>query len=164
MLITLDVEASSLKNESYPIQIGFTKMVDSKFVTTEFMIKPIPEWTDWDEETELYIHNISRRDIENDGLDIYHCCKMLNTQLSGHIVIVDSEDFDNFWINKLYDAANMKRDFQLINIEKYLYQHKGVTNSTYEDERENYSFSHQAGEDSVMIMQILTSLINNNPA
>lgn len=164
MLITLDVEASSLTDQSYPIQVGYTKVIDGKLVTSEFLIKPQADWTDWDEETEMYIHNINRDDLFLNGKDIYASCKELNEQLEGATVIVDSKDFDDFWINKLHDAANIERKYTLIHIDQYLNEKYGVYEGAFEDERENYTFGHQAGDDSHMIMQILRSLINTNPA
>lgn len=163
MTITLDIEASSLSPDSYPIQVGYTIKNGNSLQVKEQLIKPLAEWTDWDEEAELYVHNISRIDIEN-GLDIHCVCKQLNKDLCGETVIVDSLNYDEFWLGKLFDAANMKIEFSLIHVDKYLLENFNIPSGSFEDEREFYTFEHQAGDDSKMILKIIENLTNQSPA
>jgi len=55
----LDIEASSLSNSSYPIEIAWS---DENENIESYLINPelIEEWTDWDFYSEHEIHGISR--------------------------------------------------------------------------------------------------------
>lgn len=162
VIVTLDIEASSLSNESYPIQIGYTTVTGNTFETKEFLIKPSCEWEDWDEEAESYIHNISRESLR-DGLDIITACNLLNSELGKKLIIVDSKKYDEFWLDRLFDAANIQRDFEIVDVDTYLFNGFGIANGKFEDERENYTFEHQAGSDARMIMRILCDLVPQSP-
>lgn len=163
MLKTLDIESSGLDDESYPIQIGYTYEVDDEVKTIEFFIKPADHWNNWDQEAEDYIHHIPRSVLKT-GLSIKDACLKLNKDLGKSQVIVDSKDYDLFWLNKLYNETNLKMSFSIINIEDYLLKSHNVSNDYYEDTREKYEFSHSAGEDSIVIHKILTDLTLANPA
>lgn len=162
VIVTLDMEASSLSNDSYPIQIGYTTINGNVFETKEFLIKPSCEWDDWDEEAENYIHNISRESLR-DGLDIISTCNLLNSELGNKLIIVDSKKYDEFWLDRLFDAANIRREFEIVDVDTYLFNGFGITNGTFETERENYAFEHQAGSDARMIMRILCDLVPQGP-
>lgn len=45
LLTFLDIEATGIHEDSYPIEIGW---VDTEGNESSFLIKPIPEWTHWD--------------------------------------------------------------------------------------------------------------------
>ena len=106
---TLDFEASGLDlKRSYPIEVGYTDGTMKKV----FYIKPVKEWTYWNKDSE-YIHKINRAFIEEYGFDVKEVCEKMNLDLQGQSVIVDGGEFDYFWLNRLYAAANMQPTFRL---------------------------------------------------
>lgn len=105
-LATLDFEASSLDETSYPIEVAFVlgtaAGVASRFST---LIKPRRHWKGakaWSEASQA-IHGIARSDLEH-GMDAHAVCEVLNTALAGLSVVVDGGSFDAFWMERLYDG------------------------------------------------------------
>jgi hypothetical protein len=156
-IMTLDIEASGLGDESYPIQIGYSFEEKGKLVTKEFFIKPAEHWEYWDDEAEEFIHHIPRQALKN-GLSIQDACEKLNLDLIGAEIIVDSKEYDVFWLEKLFSEAQVNMGFNIINIDDYLFKKYGVKNDRYEQERELHEFSHSAGEDSKVIYEILNAM------
>ncbi len=110
-LIVIDCEASGLDEESYPIEVGVAMHNDN----IEYLIKPISEWTYWSIKSEA-IHNIKRSTLFADGFDVVFVANILNSQLRGLSIISDSEVYESFWLDKLFRAAKMERNFKIINI------------------------------------------------
>ena len=63
MLAFLDFEASSLAKRSYPIEVAW---VFETGVEETHLIRPEPDWTDWDVAAEA-IHHIPRETLERVG-------------------------------------------------------------------------------------------------
>ncbi|MFK4132110.1 hypothetical protein ACI2KR_07405 [Pseudomonas luteola] len=164
MLITLDIESSGLGDESYPIQFGVTYLdkAQGKLVTIKEDIKPAEGWDYWDSEAEEFIHFISRERLEG-GKSCRDACLILNKHLGDNEVIVDSVADDEFWLNKLFEEAGIQRTFYITNIEKYLLREFGVKSDIYEQKRERYEFSHDAGEDALIIYLIIQDVKKESP-
>ena len=115
-LICIDLEASGLGPQSYPIEIAwkndFTGEQDS------FLINPesTSNWDYWDEYAEE-MHGLDRETIVSEGLDILDACKRLNETLKGQVLISDACEFDRFWMNRLFDAAKVKPAFKMAGLE-----------------------------------------------
>ena len=63
MIVFLDFEASSLSDESYPIEIGWAGEDGS---TEQHLIRPAPGWTDWSATAEA-VHRIERDQLLAEG-------------------------------------------------------------------------------------------------
>lgn len=107
----IDVEASGLSDQSYPIQIGWQHRGDlARF--GEFLIRPHPDWVYWDETAEKRIHHISRLQLQS-GKDIVDSCHLLNDLFAREPVYSDCQSADAFWIDRLFDTANIERRFDI---------------------------------------------------
>jgi len=75
----LDIEASSLSNISYPIEIAW---FDGQGNIESYLISPNPigEWTDWDYYAQHEIHGISRAMCSEKGIHSELMCQ----HYSGH--------------------------------------------------------------------------------
>lgn len=140
-LIIIDCEASGLSQNSYPIEIGVAYSRDS----FGFLIKPAADWTYWDLVAEK-IHNIKREDLENSGISVYDAVNILNSQLRGLTVYSDAFDFETFWIDKLYSAVGVERNFKIesiymlnLNFEKYKKEKKLLSKNITTHRAENDS-------------------------
>lgn len=110
--IVIDCEASSLNQESYPIEVGFV-MPDE--TVQSYLIRPVRGWTDWNEESSK-IHNIPRDSLFKDGLSVVDVATILNEQLANQICYSDSVFHETFWIDRLFQAAKMDRNFEIQNL------------------------------------------------
>jgi len=102
----LDIEASSLNVESYPIEIAWS----NEFGDIEcHLINPstIEVWTDWDFYAEHEIHGISRALCQASGLHPQEICTLMNQSIkAGEIIYADGGRYDQNWLDVLYGAGS----------------------------------------------------------
>lgn len=114
----IDIEASSLHPvDSYPIEIGCS--ISSGF---SYLISPLPNWNDWDDNAESHIHNISREMLHKQGIYSYDICCILNERLNNGIYYSDAYENDSFWINKLFKDSSLDMSFKLKPVNQLLDQ------------------------------------------
>lgn len=101
----LDFEASSLGDDSYPIEVGWVFEDGSE---EQHLIRPAPGWTDWDESAEA-LHGLSRERLEREGEPHDQVARRLLDVLSPHIVYVSAPSWDGKWLSVLLRAAGLPR-------------------------------------------------------
>jgi hypothetical protein len=102
-MIILDVEASGLHEDSYPIQVAWLNTDTGE--EDSFYIKPEEEWTYWDINAED-IHNIPRKLLDDVGIPADLAVKRLLSSLGKKVdIYTDAPDFDGFWLSKLFGAV-----------------------------------------------------------
>lgn len=111
--IIIDIEASGFGSGSYPIEIGYIDDTGQRYCS---LIKPLPEWTAWDESA-FSIHGISRSYLEHHGKPAELVANELNALLVGKRVFSDGWVADQFWLNTLFQALGMWPTFTLSPIE-----------------------------------------------
>jgi hypothetical protein len=114
-VIVIDVEASGLATESYPIEIAWQDSEDPANFDS-FLITPHPEWKHWDDYAEQEIHHISRNILFENGISLFEACDRLNTKLSGQTVYSDAVDYDLNWIMTLFETSRIKPTFEICSI------------------------------------------------
>ncbi len=116
LLTFLDIEASGIHEDSYPIEVGW---VDTEGNESSFLIKPIPEWTHWDLKAQQ-IHAIPRSVLLDQGITIHQACLALNKQLGAEDIYSDAAVYDGEWLKTLFNAAGIKPSFTLRDIRELL--------------------------------------------
>lgn len=106
----IDFEASSLRSESYPIEVAWSTPDGS---IESHLVRPHWNWTDWDEYAEREIHHIQRATLEADGESPREVARRMNTVLAGQTVCADAPEFDGHWLARLFEAAGVAPDFEL---------------------------------------------------
>lgn len=109
----IDIEASGLDWDSYPIEIAV--MVEKKLHT--WLIQPQPKWLHWDENAEC-IHGISRDKLAKEGIQAAEVARELNTLLeeSNGILYSDAAPWDADWIKTLFSSASIAPYFHVLPI------------------------------------------------
>lgn len=107
----IDVEASGLGPNSWPIEVGWT------FDTGEprsMLIKPCDKWsmTAWEKSAEK-LHGISPTVLVTDGREPIEAALVLNAALGNAEVYSDAPDYDSYWLFRLYDAAGVRPNYRL---------------------------------------------------
>lgn len=154
----LDIESSGLDEESYPIEVGFT-LGDKSY---SYLIKRPPEWSFWDEISELCYHNISQEDLAEKGLDPLVVVSLMNEQLSGQVLYTDSYAFDEFWLRKLYAYVNVEMSFKLVDFKKLTADY-GISDYSFfelKEEMNDEELSHRAAYDAQLNKDVLRKLID----
>lgn len=121
----IDFEASGLSSESYPIEVGITNGIEEY----SSLIKPLPDWTHWDESS-AKIHNITHNDLIENGKDAQIVAKELNKLLAQQTIYCDAVNFDGFWLDVLFYDVTIKKQFILKDINDLLWDN--------EDKRKRY--------------------------
>lgn len=118
-MICIDLEASGLASDSYPIEIAWACTETGR--SDSFLINPAsaPGWTYWDEFAEE-LHGIEPELLLQEGIDVGAACERLNRALEGEQVISDAFDYDGFWLRRLYRAAGVQPAFRLVGLDAVL--------------------------------------------
>lgn len=111
----IDLEASGLDRKSYPIEVGITNGT----ISAQWLISPEKNWTFWCEKA-AKIHNIPRQLLLSEGLPIKQVCHELNEILDQSTVYSDAQEWDSFWLQVLFNAANTPQAFTVKSIEVFL--------------------------------------------
>lgn len=155
-MIIVDVEASGLHQESYPIEIAWQDSNKSSSFDS-FFIRPASTWNFWDDYAETEIHHISRDTIVEQGISIEDACLRLNKSLDGKTVYSDAVEYDQRWIMKLFDEAKVKPSFNFGSVLDVLpkggeYQLSQLVDNAY--------IKHRALDDARQIAGWMNQIIN----
>lgn len=121
-LICLDLEASGLGPDSYPIEVAWKGTSESmEDQSDNFLIDPgsVSEWDFWDDFAEE-MHGVCRVELSKEGIAAVEACERLNAALQGLDVVSDAWEFDSFWLRRLFDAADRTMQFRLIGLSDIL--------------------------------------------
>ncbi|MBV0933557.1 3'-5' exonuclease [Marinobacterium weihaiense] len=118
-MICIDLEASGLSPDSYPIEIAWKCTRTGRSDT--FLINPdsVPEWDYWDECAEE-LHGIEPELLQQQGISAEAACSRLNHALEGACVVSDAHAFDDFWLRRLFEACKVVPRFKLVGLETVL--------------------------------------------
>lgn len=105
MRIFLDFEASSLGDDSYPIEVGWAC---EDGAGEAHLIRPAPQWTDWDPSAEA-THGLARATLEADGEPHDAVARRALEALTPHQVFVTAPSWDGKWMSVLLRAAGLPR-------------------------------------------------------
>jgi hypothetical protein len=109
----LDVEASSLGEASYPIEVAWSA-TDYEEAPHCWLIAPsfVETWTDWDLGAQA-VHGISRSRLAAEGVEPSLVAAHMNQSVGGETLYCDGGEFDIFWIDRLFEAAGVQRRFRI---------------------------------------------------
>ena len=99
----LDIEASSLDWDSYPIEIAWSYPNGE---VEAHLIDPyhILDWTDWDPAAQA-VHGLSRRYLAEHGQDPKLVAGRIQAVLAGRPVYTDAVELDQYWLEVLFRYA-----------------------------------------------------------
>ena len=162
-LILLDFEASSLSDDSYPIEVGVAVALtlDEPIRVWSSLIQPVREWTfrhDWDPAAER-VHHIPAALLAT-GQISSEVAKALNTIIGpvGH-AYCDGGHYDGFWLERLFKAARIEPAFalwdlaRLFLLNRTLFRRFGALLANDEP-------PHRAGEDATRLCSALTRAVS----
>ena len=101
----LDIEASSLSMDSYPIEIAWS---DQNGKIESHLINPdtVDDWVDWDYNAQQ-LHGISRKLCGEQGVHPKFLCQRMNQTIQpGETIYADGVPFDDWCIETLYSVGS----------------------------------------------------------
>jgi DNA polymerase III epsilon subunit-like protein len=105
MKVFLDFEASSLADQSHPIEIAWV-FQDGR--SESHLIAPAPVWDDWDPQAEA-IHGISRATLAAEGKPYGTVAHRMVEALTGHDLFASAPSWDGKWLSVLLRAGGFPR-------------------------------------------------------
>jgi DNA polymerase III epsilon subunit-like protein len=110
MLVFLDFEASSLAKRSYPIEVAWVFADCDAHPAPEetHLIRPAPDWTDWDPEAEA-IHGIAGDTLLRDGEPLEVVAARMVEVLDDHTLVASAPSWDGKWLSALLRTAGWPR-------------------------------------------------------
>lgn len=146
----LDIEASGLHFDSYPIEIALLQ--DGRM--RSWLIRPEAKWTHWCEQAQA-MHGLSRAMLTAQGLPAKTVAAQLNEFLAdgNGLVYSDACAWDEDWINTLFHAAGEVRQFHLLQIEDLLEEEQSARfhQALRELQASGDHRRHRAGQDVAML-------------
>ncbi|PWG61472.1 hypothetical protein [Sediminicurvatus halobius] len=106
----IDVEASGIAPDSYPVEVAWSKPDGS---VTDCLIAPVDYWTHWDANAEA-IHGIPRELAVREGESVERVTLRLNAAL-GQVGVAysDASALDGWWLDVLFEAAGLLPEFRV---------------------------------------------------
>lgn len=149
----IDLEASGLASESYPIEVGVVLGTGETF---EALIKPLPHWQHWDDNAEA-IHGITRQQLDDEGQDIREVCQQINALCKNKTLYSDCWTHDFRWLNLLFAEAGMAMAFRCSPMEMFLDEEELTNWIQHKNEfcRATNIRPHRALNDAVIIAETL---------
>ncbi|VUD67985.1 hypothetical protein TDB9533_03929 [Thalassocella blandensis] len=152
----LDFEASGLDEASYPIEVA----VWQSGQVHAWLILPEPSWQYWCKTAES-MHGITRDELQQYGKPAATVAMELNAVISTNVVFSDAANWDDFWLRRLYTAANMTPSFEIASIFMLLDESERDIFLQQKDKlaRSGIYRHHRAGEDVKLIRQAYLNTI-----
>lgn len=108
MRVFIDIEASGLTADSYPIEIAW--VFEDGSGGESHLICPAPGWTAWAASAEQ-THGISRDRLESEGAAAESVARRAVEMLSGHDLFASSPEWDGKWLSDLLEAGGFPREW-----------------------------------------------------
>jgi hypothetical protein len=105
MRVFLDFEASSLSDDSYPVEVAWV-FEDGR--SQSFLIRPAPTWTDWDPMAQA-IHGITREQLLAEGSPHEEVARRMVGDLDRQDLLASAPSWDGKWMSVLLRAAGLPR-------------------------------------------------------
>jgi hypothetical protein len=113
-LYAIDLEASSLEHDSYPIEVGLAVWParGQPISGWSTLIRPPWDWLQngqWSRKSSV-VHGITQSELAA-GLPPFQVARMLNAIAGTQITWCDGGPYDAYWIDRLFKAAGLKESF-----------------------------------------------------
>jgi len=123
-LYILDIEASGLNDDSYPIEIAWCALDGGDSFSALINPDSAGDWESWDDYAEFAIHGISRLKCCEQGENVVIAARRVETLLSDHLVFSDAPYQDQKWLDRLFDAVGRRCPAILMPIEQAVFPGK----------------------------------------
>ena len=155
----VDIEASGLSSRSYPIEIGLFNGTDHY----QTLICPEEEWQHWNARAES-LHGLSRHYLEKHGSAARKVCEEINNLVGGCVLFSDHDDWDGFWLQRLYASTGVQQQFLVASLIELLGQGKQEEFSALVSElrRRGEYRSHRALDDAGVFHQAAQFMLQKN--
>ena len=153
-LATLDFEASSLSEESWPIEVGLSWLKDGEVKTWSTLIRPACDWdlSDW-APLSAAVHGIAIEELKN-APTADNVVGDLLQKLGDRVLVSDAPEFETRWLSRLMKAGSQAaipsvEDYHRVSFASF----SGFALDMLYEALERSSAPHRAGPDSARLAQ-----------
>ena len=162
MIAFLDIEASGLGAGSWPVEIGWA-LPYGRERNGAVLIKPIAEWTHWDEVAEMHFHRITRDQLRLEGHSPAEALDLIEAALAGCEVYVSDPAEDRSWFNRLVLAAGRNTSLKLHDagpfLEAQALRRRHNLSAVRRDVANRFPHRHRAEADARQIAEVWRALV-----
>jgi DNA polymerase III subunit epsilon len=154
-MMFIDFEASSLSDESWPIEIGLAWFDENqKIRSAARLIRPDPSWDrdDWaDKSAEIHKIPFSELKKAEPARDV---ARWAAQHIGFNRLFSDAPSFDGFWMRRLMDTISQGEDFEIFSLHEEAYEvFEGPAFSMFHKARANAHAPHRADADAAGLAQ-----------
>lgn len=165
-LVTLDFEASSLTDRSYPIEVGVARWSDPgrRIMTWSTLIRPTRQWIasqDW-AETAQEVHGIAEGELAA-GMLPHLILRRLDDIVGTALAFCDGGINDAFWMRRLCEAAGSSPDFALGDLDALMISLPSPMQRRAETWLSTDRVEHRAGPDALRHMRMIAAAVYIDP-
>lgn len=123
MIVFVDLEASSLDADGWPVEVGLSWLRDGRARTVSSLIRPEPDWpmTAWSAESAA-VHRIPLRE-PRDAPAAAEVARWAAEVIGGDTLVSDAPEFDGRWLHRLLAAAEGLRVPPVIDFDRLVATH-----------------------------------------
>ena len=111
-LLVIDIKASGLCDQSYPISIGIAGADNQLW---SWLVYPLETWSAWDVALESQ-HGITRNQLLEQGRDSFIICREMNTVFRGHALISLSSRTRDL-LEKMFRDLGIRMAFEVVDMD-----------------------------------------------
>lgn len=162
----LDYEASSLFADSYPIEVGYSRLDLPESIS--FLIKPHQTWRScrWDAHSES-VHGIPQALLDVEGIETDEVCRRIAAATAGRTVISDFPRVEMAWSERLFSAHGLRVPFVVHAFEDYLWERAaaekvdpGEAFFVMHAHAHRFKSVHRAGPDSFRMTEVIRAVVD----
>lgn len=150
--IFIDFEASSLRPESYPIEVAWNNRqgeIHSWLINPELSID---KWDEWDSAAER-LHGLKRETLIEQGVSPQVVAQHALSNLPS-VIYSDNPDFDAFWLDRLFAACGLSHPYIVKDAIVWLYRMNPDFAMFEASAREAAGGIHRAGYDVAYLLNL----------
>jgi predicted small integral membrane protein len=117
-VLYVDIEASSLGEGSFPIEVGWC--VDDDVAPESFLVASAACWNTaigWSAISQR-LHGISLEDLRRDGIAARSAVIRIEAAFGRRMVVSDNPAFDDYWLSMIYEAACLPKTWTLHSLDE----------------------------------------------
>lgn len=116
-LLFLDIEASSLAADSWPIEVGLAWLNGNGAASTSWLIRPHRSWSRsaWTEESAA-VHGLRLEDLRQAPSAVEVAGEVAG-RIAGRVLVSDAPEFDARWLGRLLALAPSARPPDMIDFD-----------------------------------------------
>lgn len=117
-MIFIDFEASSLSDQSWPIEVGVAWLDGANVVSDSKLIRPDPDWDldDWSSQSQR-VHRIAFSELQA-AAPAFQVARWFMNLTRDRQLVSDAPEFDRFWLKTLLETFDLAPSVHILDFNR----------------------------------------------